>query len=99
MKFMLGIAVTLAALCSATAAVAADRAELDPITLRGNRALPKVLYLVPWRPPAAGDLVGKPVESLLDETLSPVDRDVFRRQVEYYNLSHTPDGGAAGAAP
>jgi len=31
-----------------------------------------------------GDLVGRPVTSLLDETLAPVDRDVFRRQVQYH---------------
>src|SRR5262249_17436869 len=31
-----------------------------------------------------GDLVGKPVNSLLDEVLTPVDRDVFQRENRYY---------------
>jgi hypothetical protein len=39
------------------------------------------------------------VESLLDEALSPVDRDVFRRQVEYHGLmQRAQPAGAARAA-
>lgn len=67
---------------------AADRADLEGTTIHGNRELPKVLYIVPWKSPVTGALVGKPVESLLDEALAPVDRDVFRRQVEYHHLLH-----------
>ncbi len=77
---------------------AADRADLEGTTIHGNRELPKVLYIVPWKSPVTGALVGKPVESLLDEALAPVDRDVFRRQVEYYNLLH-PRGASASLAP
>lgn len=63
---------------------AEDRVDLEELTVKGNRELPKVLYIVPWKKPEVGDLVGRPVASLLDEALAPVDRDVFRRQVEYY---------------
>lgn len=63
---------------------AEDRAVLDPTQVIGSRELPKVLYIVPWKPPAVGDLVGRPVKSLLDEALAPVDRDVFQRQVQYH---------------
>jgi len=67
---------------------AADRADLEGTQILGSRELPKVLYIVPWKPPVTGDLVGRPVESLLDEALAPVDRDVFRRQVQYHNTLH-----------
>jgi hypothetical protein len=43
-----------------------------------------VLYIVPWKRSDLGDLVGKPVNSLLDEVLTPVDRDVFQRENRYY---------------
>ena len=43
-----------------------------------------MLYIVPWRSAELGDLVGRPVNSLLDEVLEPVDRDVFRRQNRYF---------------
>ena len=65
---------------------AADRADLEGTSIIGSRELPKVTYIVPWKKPLPGDLVGRPVASLLDEALAPVDRDVFRRQVEYHVL-------------
>jgi len=63
---------------------AQDRIELDTTQITGNRELPKVLYIVPWKRSDLGDLVGKPVNSLLDEVLTPVDRDVFKRENRYY---------------
>jgi hypothetical protein len=65
---------------------AADRADLEGTQIKGSRELPKVLYIVPWKKPQTGDLVGRPVQSLLDEALAPLDRDVFRRQVQYHRL-------------
>ena len=64
---------------------AEDRADLEGTQILGSRELPKVLIIVPWKPPLAGDLVGRPAASLLDEALAPVDRDVFRRQVDYHS--------------
>jgi hypothetical protein len=71
-----------------------DRLELDTTQITGNRELPKVLYIVPWKRSDLGDLVGRPVNSLLDEVLTPVDRDVFQRQNRYYDALQ-PDGAAA----
>ena len=65
---------------------AADRADLEGTSIIGSRELPKVTYIIPWKKPLPGDLVGRPVASLLDEALAPVDREVFRRQVEYHVL-------------
>jgi hypothetical protein len=64
-------------------APAQDRADLERTQIIGNRELPKVLYIVPWKKPLPGDLNGRPPVSVLDEALAPVDRDVFRRQVQY----------------
>jgi hypothetical protein len=61
-----------------------DRLELDTTVVTGNRELPKVLYIVPWKKADLGDLPAQPFNSLLDEVLTPVDRDVFRREVTYY---------------
>jgi len=67
----------------AAPAFAQDRANIDRTQIIGNRELPKVLYIVPWKKPMPGDLSGRPLVSVLDEALAPVDRDVFRRQVHY----------------
>ena len=61
-----------------------DRLELDSSAITGNRELPKVLYIVPWKKADMGDLIGRPANSLLDEVLAPVDREVFRRQTDYF---------------
>ena len=65
------------------AALAQDRAEVAPSQIIGNRELPKVLYIVPWKKPIADNLTGRPPVSVMDEVLAPVDRDVFRRQLRY----------------
>ena len=62
-----------------------DSMELSRTEITGNQELPKVLYIVPWQRSAPGDLMGRPVNTLLDEVLAPVDREEFIRQVEYHN--------------
>jgi len=78
---------------------AQDRADIKGSQIIGNRELPKVLYIVPWKKPLAGDTSGRPVVSVLDEALAPVDRDVFRRQVHYDALTQPAPLAAAPAAP
>ncbi len=80
----------------APAAKGPDRVELETTDITGNRELPKVLYIVPWKRSDLGDLVGKPPNSLLDEVLQPIDRDVFLRENRYYDALK-PD--AAGHNP
>jgi hypothetical protein len=63
---------------------ASDRLELGTATVTGDREQPKVMYIVPWKKSDIGDLAGKPMNSLVDEILAPVDRDVFKREVSYY---------------
>ena len=82
--------------CLVAPAFGQDRAEIDPTKIIGNRELPKVLYIVPWKKPLPGDLAGRPPVSVVDEALAPVDRDVFRRQVRYDALEQAH---AAAAAP
>lgn len=62
-----------------------DHLELDPTSITGNRELPKVMVIVPWKRADLGDLGGRPANSLLNEVLEPVDRDVFRREMRYFD--------------
>ncbi len=78
---MSGVALVIA--LTTASAHAQDRADIDRTQIIGNRELPKVLYIVPWKKPLPGQLSGRPVKSVLDEALAPVDREVFRRQVVY----------------
>ncbi len=61
-----------------------DEIELGRTEITGTQELPKVLYIVPWQKADPGDLMGKPINTLLDEVLAPIDREEFVRQVGYY---------------
>jgi hypothetical protein len=69
---------------------------LGTATVTGDREQPKVMYIVPWKKSDIGDLSGKPMNSLLDEALAPVDRDEFKREVVYYQTLKVdaPQNGA-----
>ena len=75
-----------------------DQIDLGATQVTGNRELPNVMYVVPWKRPDLGEFAGRPPKSLLDELLAPVDREVFRRQNHYFAALH-PDAAAAAAAP
>lgn len=63
----------------------AERLELDAAAIRGNQELPRVLYILPWKDPGMAELSGRPVNSLVEEVLAPVDREVFNRQTRYFD--------------
>jgi hypothetical protein len=77
-----------------------DRLDLGTATVTGDREQPKVMYIVPWKKSDIGDLSGKPMNSLLDEALAPVDREEFRREVAYYDAvrADAPQNGASPPA-
>jgi hypothetical protein len=79
---------------------AVDRLELNTATVTGDREQPKVMYIVPWKSSDIGDLSGKPMNSLLDEALAPVDRDEFKREVVYFDVvkADRSQNGTSGAA-
>jgi len=62
-----------------------DSIELGRTEITGNQELPKVMYIVPWQKSDPGDLMVRPVNTLLDEVLAPLDREEFIRQVDYHN--------------
>jgi len=77
---------------------AVDRLQLDATAITGNRELPKVMSIVPWKaaePPAGPD---RPMGSLIEEVLSPLDRDEFRREITYFGdlASHSADSSTPG---
>jgi len=78
--------------------LAEDRADIDKTQIIGNRELPKVLYIVPWKKPMPDDLSPRPMVSVIDEALAPIDRDVFRRQVRYDALVQPPEPVPAAKA-
>jgi hypothetical protein len=68
-----------------------DELELGRTEITGNQELPTVMYIVPWQKSDPGELMGRPVNTLLDEIMAPIDRSEFMRQVEYFGDLHPKD--------
>ena len=63
-----------------------DVKELSGISIIGNEEAPKSLYIVPWQNSEVG--VATSLQSgLFDESMRPVQMEVFRRELNYYELS------------
>ena len=59
--------------------------EMSGMSIVGNDEAPKSLYIVPWNSSEIGGETS--LDTMLTEADVPVDRDVFRRQIEFYQLS------------
>jgi hypothetical protein len=59
--------------------------ELSGMSIVGNDEAPKSLYIVPWKNSEVG--VETSLNTLLNEGDAPVDRDVFKRQLDFYKVS------------
>jgi len=59
--------------------------ELSGMSIVGNDEAPKSLYIVPWKSSELG--VEADLTMFLNEGDVPVDRDVFKRQLDFYQIS------------
>jgi hypothetical protein len=57
---------------------------LSGMSILGNEEAPKSLVIVPWKSSQLGDEVG--IRNDLDDRALPVDREVFMREVHYFDL-------------
>ena len=54
------------------------------MSIVGNDEAPKSLVIVPWKSSDLGDTPG--VSKLMDDGRRPVDREVFMRALDYYEI-------------
>ena len=66
--------------------MAADEGDklLEGMSIVGNDEAPKSLVIVPWKSSGLGDALD--VSRVLDDGRQPVDRDVFSRELDYYQI-------------
>ena len=58
--------------------------KMSGMSILGNEDAPKSLVLVPWKSSQLGDLPS--VSRLLDASKQPVDKEVFLRELSYYEF-------------
>jgi len=70
--------------------------QLETTSVTGSRELPKVLVIVPWKTSEALGPGERPLASLVEEVLAPIDPDEFRREIDYYTelADSSPERGA-----
>lgn len=85
----IAVALILSAVC--LSATAEEKLDMEGTRVHGNIELPKVLYIVPWQHAELPDIGQPPLESLIDEALTPVDREVFQRQIRYHDALTAQD--------
>jgi hypothetical protein len=67
---------------------------MSGMSIVGNDEAPKSLVIVPWKSSELGDTLD--VSRALDDARRPVDRDVFMRELTYYQI-RTGLGRAPGS--
>jgi hypothetical protein len=68
---------------------------MSGISIVGNDDAPKALVIVPWKSSALGDALD--VMRVLDDARQPVDRDVFMRELDYYQIRESSGDGRPAA--
>jgi hypothetical protein len=69
----------------------AEPKELSGMSIVGNDEAPKSLYIVPWKSSELG--VETSLNMIWSEGDLPVDRDVFMRQLDFYEVSTSKSAG------
>jgi hypothetical protein len=67
---------------------------ISGMSIVGNDEAPKSLVIVPWKSSELGDALD--VSRALDDGRQPVDRDVFTRELDYYQIT---TGSPSGSGP
>ena len=60
-----------------------DEIDLEGARVFGNRDLPNITYIVPWKDEELEVLDIQPVTNFFDNALKPLDRDAFLREIEH----------------
>ena len=75
-----------------SSALAEQRLDMEGTAIIGNKELPKVLYIVPWKSSEPIAISTPPFNSVLDEPFQTVDRSTFKREIEFYNKLYSLPG-------
>lgn len=60
---------------------------LSGMSVVGNDEAPKSLFIVPWKSSEIGFETSLN-RGMMDDTLRPVDKEVFMREIDFYEIRH-----------
>ena len=68
---------------------AQDSLQLEGTAITGNKELPMVLYILPWKTVERFDIESPPISSIMDQPLAPLDRATFKRTIHYHQAIYS----------
>jgi len=83
MKQLVRKCIVLCALLTALQVTADERIDMEAMSIIGNKELPNVLYILPWKQAELPGMVELPLSSLINDALQPIDRQTMLRR-QYY---------------
>jgi hypothetical protein len=83
-KLSLHFFVIFAISCTANV-YAQEKLQMQGTKITGNKELPKVLYIVPWKSVERFEISSPPIASIMEQKLTPIDRASFKRSIHYHD--------------
>jgi hypothetical protein len=75
----------ISAISSIATVSAQESLQMEGTEITGNKELPRVLYIVPWKSVERFDIKSPPITSIMDQELNHIDRASFKRQIHYHD--------------
>ena len=68
---------------------AQDSLQLEGTAITGNKELPMLLYILPWKTVERFEIESPPIISIMDQKLQPLDRATFKRTIHYHQAIYS----------
>ena len=66
-------------------AIAEKRLDMRGTSIIGNKELPNMLYIIPWKSVSPVELEPPAIDSVLDQPLQALDRQSLKRRIRYHD--------------
>ncbi len=83
---LIPLALSAALLFVSTIASAQVEIESKGMTVTGQRELPKVLYIVPWKRMQTSEIEAPHTTALVADVLAPIDPPSFKKRLQYFEI-------------
>lgn len=73
-------------MCSSLASAKDQTINMQGLSIIGNKELPNILYILPWKSADLPEMVELPLSSLINNALQVIDRKTILRQQQYRKI-------------
>ena len=89
MKHFSQLLLATLALTNSAALSAQESLQLEGTAITGNKELPMVLYIVPWKSVERFEIKPPEITSIMDQKLQPIERASFKRTIDYHQAIYS----------